>query len=102
MFGKENYHVVDGIDKQNPITVEGKEVQVVYDDGRHFVRTTREKFDVITSDPIDPWVKGCAALNTVEYYRMCRDHLNDGGVMTDLSCTGGGVITPPERARSWS
>jgi spermidine synthase len=28
---------------------------------------------------IDPWVKGCAALNTVEYFRMCRDHLNPGG-----------------------
>ena len=58
--------------------VDGKEVKVVYDDGRHFLRTTREKFDVITSDPIDPWVKGCAALNTVEYYQMCRDHLNAG------------------------
>jgi spermidine synthase len=60
----------------------GKQVQVVYDDGRHFVRTTNELFDVITSDPIDPWVKGCAALNTVEYYQMCKDHLREGGVMT--------------------
>lgn len=79
MFGKENLHVVDGIAQRNPLTVDGKQVEVVYDDGRHFLRTTREKFDVITSDPIDPWVKGCAALNTVEYYRMCRDHLNPGG-----------------------
>ena len=79
MFGKENYHVVDGIARENPHTVNGKQVEVVYDDGRHFLRTTREKFDIITSDPIDPWVKGCAALNTVEYYRMCRDHLNPGG-----------------------
>ena len=39
----------------------------------------REKFDIITSDPIDPWVKGCAALNTVEYFQLCRDHLNIGG-----------------------
>ena len=52
---------------------------MVYDDGRHFLRTTKEKFDIITSDPIDPWAKGCAALNTVEYYQMCRDHLNPGG-----------------------
>ncbi|APW60716.1 fused MFS/spermidine synthase [Paludisphaera borealis] len=81
MFGEENYHVVDGIAQQNPHTVDGKQVEVVYDDGRHFLRTTREKFDVITSDPIDPWVKGCAALNTVEYYRMCRDHLNPGGIV---------------------
>jgi spermidine synthase len=79
MFGVENYHVVDGIAHENPHTVNGKQVEVVYDDGRHFLRTTREKFDIITSDPIDPWVKGCAALNTVEYYRMCRDHLNPGG-----------------------
>jgi len=79
MFGRENYHVVDGIARENPHTVKGKQVEVVYDDGRHFLRTTREKFDIITSDPIDPWVKGCAALNTVEYYRMCRDHLNPRG-----------------------
>jgi spermidine synthase len=79
MFGKENYHVVDGIARENPHMVDGKQVEVIYDDGRHFLRTTREKFDIITSDPIDPWVKGCASLNTVEYYQMCRDHLNPGG-----------------------
>jgi spermidine synthase len=70
-FSKENYSVVDN-----------NRVEVVHDDGRHFIRTTKEKFDVITSDPIDPWVKGCAALNTVEYYEMCKAHLNPGGVMS--------------------
>jgi spermidine synthase len=79
MFGTENYHVVDGIARENPHTVNGKEVEVVYDDGRHFLRTTRAKFDIVSSDLVDPWVKGCAALNTLEYYRMCRDHLNPGG-----------------------
>jgi spermidine synthase len=82
MFGKENYHVVDGIARENPHTVNGKQVEVVYDDGRHFLRTTKEKFDIITSDPIDPWVKGCAALNTVEYYQICREHLNPGGAVS--------------------
>ncbi|HEX4796524.1 MAG TPA: hypothetical protein VH370_22225 [Humisphaera sp.] len=80
-FGPQNYHIVDNIANENPHMVDGKQVEVVYDDGRHFVRVTKEKFDVITSDPIDPWVKGCAALNTIEYYKMCRDHLNPGGVM---------------------
>ena len=82
MFGEENNHIVDGIARENPHVVAGKQVEVVYDDGRHFLRTTREKFDIITSDPIDPWVKGCAALNTVEYYRMCREHLNPGGIVS--------------------
>jgi len=56
----------------------------MYDDGRHYVHTlpADAKFDVITSDPIDPWVKGSAALNTVEYYEMCKRHLKPGGVMS--------------------
>ena len=70
--------------RQNPHFVQGKEVSVIYDDGRHYIRTLPEdaKFDVITSDPIDPWVKGSAALNTVEYYEMCKRHLKPGGVMS--------------------
>jgi len=69
-FKKENYGVV-----HDPRT------QVIIDDGRHFIKTTDEKFDVITSDPVDPWVKGCAALSTIEYYQMCNAHLKPGGVV---------------------
>jgi spermidine synthase len=71
MFDRENHGVL-----RDPRT------QVVFDDGRHFIRTTQEKFDLITSDPIDPWVKGCAALNTVEYYEMCKSRLKPGGVVS--------------------
>ena len=70
-FGSQNYFVVN-----DPRT------RMIYDDARHFVLTTTEKFDIITSDPIDPWVKGCAALNTVDYYAMCKQHLNPGGVVS--------------------
>ncbi len=55
---------------------------IVYDDARHFVLTTREKFDVITSDPIHPWVKGAATLYTQEYFEHVKAHLNPGGVVT--------------------
>ena len=78
-FGKENYHVVDGIAEQNPHTSTASRSRWCTTTAGTSSGPTREKFDVITSDPIDPWVKGCAALNTVEYYRMCRDHLNPGG-----------------------
>lgn len=57
-------------------------VQVVYDDARHFIATTREKFDVITSDPIHPWVKGSAVLYSQEYFQLCRARLNPGGLVT--------------------
>ena len=57
-------------------------VEIIYDDARHFVLTTREKFDVITSDPIHPWVKGAASLYTREYFELVKSHLNPGGVVT--------------------
>ena len=55
---------------------------MVYDDARHFVLTTPEKFDIITSDPIHPWVKGAATLYTKEYFELVKRHLNPGGLVT--------------------
>ena len=57
-------------------------VEVVYDDARHYILTTDEKFDVITSDPIHPWVKGAATLYTKEYFELVKSRLNPGGVIT--------------------
>jgi spermidine synthase len=54
---------------------------MVYDDARHYIFTTREKFDVITTDPIHPWVKGTSVLYSKEYYELVKQHLNPGGVV---------------------
>jgi spermidine synthase len=70
-FGDYNYNVVD-----NP------KVTVHIDDARHFLLTTEEKFDAITSDPLDPWVKGAATLYTREFFEVVKQHLNPGGVVT--------------------
>jgi spermidine synthase len=70
-FRKENYNVLND-----------PRVQVIYDDARHYLLTTREKFDIITSDPIHPWVKGAATLYTRDYFELVRKHLNPGGVIT--------------------
>jgi spermidine synthase len=70
-FGNHNQHVID-----NP------KVHVEVDDARHFLTTTRQKFDAITSDPFDPWVKGAANLYTREFWELAKRHLNPGGVVT--------------------
>lgn len=70
-FGDENYDVV-----------QDARVRIIFDDARHFVFTTRDKFDIITSDPIHPWVKGAATLYTKEYFELCKRHLNPGGMVT--------------------
>lgn len=54
---------------------------VIEDDARHYLLTSQETFDVITSDPIHPWVKGSAALYTKDYFDLVRRHLNPGGVV---------------------
>ena len=68
--------------KENNDVVNDPRVEIVYDDARHFILTTSEKFDVITSDPIHPWVKGSSALYTREYFEHVKAHLNPGGVVT--------------------
>jgi spermidine synthase len=70
-FGAENHHVID-----NP------KVRVQIDDARHFLLTSKDKYDAITSDPLDPWVKGAATLYTREFFEAARAHLNPGGVVT--------------------
>jgi spermidine synthase len=57
-------------------------VQVRFDDGRHFVLTTKERFDGITVDPLDPWVKGAANLYTREFVEAMKQRLNPGGSVT--------------------
>jgi spermidine synthase len=57
-------------------------VRVCIDDARRFLRNTPERFDAITSDPFDPWVKGAATLYTREFFAEARRHLEPGGVIT--------------------
>jgi spermidine synthase len=70
-FAEHNFDVV-----RNP------KVHIQIDDGRHYVATSREKFDALTSDPLDPWVKGAAMLYTREFFESVKAHLNPGGVVT--------------------
>jgi spermidine synthase len=70
-FSEHNFDVV-----RNPkVTVEN-------DDARHFILTTKQKFDAVTSDPLDPWVKGAAMLYTREFFEIVKRHLNPGGAVT--------------------
>jgi spermidine synthase len=68
--------------EQNFDVVKDPRVEIVYDDARRFVLTSKEQFDIITSDPIHPWVKGSAALYTREYFEHVKRHLKPGGVVT--------------------
>ncbi len=70
-FGKYNYEVY-----KNPKT------RVVFDDARHYLLTTRDKYDIIASDPLDVFAKGTAAIYSREYFESVKRHLNPGGLFT--------------------
>ncbi len=55
-------------------------LEVVLDDARNYLLTTREKFDVIISEPSNPWIAGVSALFTDEYYREAKARLLPGGL----------------------
>jgi len=71
LFSHENYGVLDD-----------PRVEVVYDDARHYLATTDERFDVITSDPIHPWVRGNSVLFSREYYEIVKARLAPDGIAT--------------------
>ena len=66
---------------QNNRVFKDRRTHMVYDDARHYIFTTHDKFDVITTDPIHPWVKGMSTLYSKEFYELEKAHLNPGGVV---------------------
>jgi spermidine synthase len=69
-FGAFNANVLD-----NP------NVHVSIADGRNYLLLAPRRYDVIVSEPSNPWIGGLASLFTVEMFQRARDRLQPGGVM---------------------
>ena len=69
-FGRFNHQVL-----------EDPKLNIVFNDGRNYLMTTKDRYDVITADPIHPWAQGAAYLYTTEYFRMAANRLRPGGIM---------------------
>lgn len=55
--------------------------QIHIDDARTFFSTGARKYDVIISEPSNPWVSGVASLFTREFYAFLNRHLAEGGIL---------------------
>ena len=71
VFADHNYHVLDD-----------PRVHTYLDDGQSFLGTVPYRYDVIISQPSNPWVAGIGALFTVEFFENVRNRLNPGGVFS--------------------
>ena len=61
--------------------LEDRRTRLVIDDGRYFLEHTRESFDVIISEPSNPWIGGMGLLFTQEFFSQAKARLNPGGMM---------------------
>ncbi len=55
-------------------------VRFVHADGRNYLLAVRERYDVIISEPSNPWIAGIGNLFTREYYQEALAKLAEGGV----------------------
>ncbi len=55
--------------------------RVVIDDGRNFIQSSTQRWDLIISEPSNPWIAGVSNLFTREFYRQAKSHLNDDGIL---------------------
>ncbi len=54
--------------------------RLIVQDGRNHLALTHEKYDVIISEPSNPWMAGLANLYSLEFFRLVRGHLNKNGI----------------------
>lgn len=54
---------------------------ILIDDAKTFFSTRARRYDLIISEPSNPWVSGVSSLFTREFYRRIRQHLSAGGLL---------------------
>ncbi|MBI3785189.1 MAG: fused MFS/spermidine synthase [Deltaproteobacteria bacterium] len=63
----------------NPLA--DRRTDVFVEDARTFLYRTPRKYDLIVSEPSNPWLAGIANLFTAEFFEQAKAHLNDDGLL---------------------
>lgn len=53
---------------------------IINDDGRNYLASTDRSYDIIISEPSNPWITGVSDLFTVDHFRIAKRRLRPGGV----------------------
>jgi spermidine synthase len=57
--------------------------ELIVGDGRNHLQLSTRKYDVIISEPTNPWISGVGDLFTREFFGLARERLNPGGIMCE-------------------
>jgi hypothetical protein len=65
-----------------PQVLKNPKGQIIIDDGRRYLKRTKQKFDVIVIDPPPPIeAAGSSLLYSKEFYELAKQHLKPGGIL---------------------
>jgi spermidine synthase len=73
--------------KENHDALSDPRTRLVVADGRTHLMLSERKYDVIISEPSNPWMAGIAALFTREFFEAARSRLRPGGVLCQWAHT---------------
>jgi spermidine synthase len=68
------FHPLNNAVERNP------RVRVIFDDARSQLQTADRGYDVIVSEPSNPWMAGVASLFSRDFYQLAKRRLNAGGI----------------------
>jgi spermidine synthase len=67
--------------RENRNVLRDPRVRAVVGDGRNFLLAGEKRYDIISSEPSNPWMAGVANLFSLEFYRLARSRLAADGIM---------------------
>jgi tetratricopeptide (TPR) repeat protein len=73
--------------KENGGAVHDRRTRVIAGDGRSHLLLSDEHYDVIVSEPSNPWMAGVSTLFTREFFEAARQHLRPGGILCQWAHT---------------
>ncbi|TNF92083.1 MAG: hypothetical protein EP297_14075, partial [Gammaproteobacteria bacterium] len=68
-------------DEYNNKPLDNPNIRVIADDARAFMSTVREPYDIIISEPSNPWLSGASSLFTREFFNAVKSALDEDGVL---------------------
>lgn len=63
------------------VLTEDERLNMIRADARNHLLLTHEIYDLIVSEPSNPWISGVSSLFTKEYFSLAKEHLSDRGVL---------------------
>jgi spermidine synthase len=65
----------------NGNVLENPKLHVAIDEGRNAMLASQKNYDVIISEPSNPWIAGIGNLFTIDFYKICNSKLKPDGIM---------------------